>query len=107
MKKYLELCLAMIAGLLVSCTGEGSYGPQGRGGWNHMMGYGGYGGIFMWIILIVIAVVIIYFVINRSKRTGNSKNSTGESPTEILKKRYAKGEITKEEFDRLKREIES
>jgi len=27
-----------------------------------MMGYGGYGGIFMWIILIVIAVVIIYFV---------------------------------------------
>jgi putative membrane protein len=107
MKKYLELCLAMIAGLLVSCTGEGYYGPQGRGGWNHMMGYGGYGGIFMWIILIVIAVVIIYFVINRSKRTGNSKNSTGESPTGILKKRYAKGEITKEEFDRLKREIES
>ena len=72
-----------------------------------MMGYGGYGGIFMWIILIVIAGIIIYFVINQSKTTGNSINLTGESPTEILKKRYAKGEITKEEFDRLKREIES
>lgn len=97
----------MITGLLVSCAGESHYGQQGHGGWNRMMGYGGYGGYFMWIILIVIAVVIIYFVINRSKITGNPKNSTGESPTEILKKRYAKGEITKEEFDGLKREIES
>ncbi|MGM0643411.1 MAG: SHOCT domain-containing protein [Thermodesulfobacteriota bacterium] len=107
MKIYLELFLMMMTGLLVSCAGEGYYGPQGRGGWNHMMGYGGFGGIFMWIILIVIAAVIIYFVINRSKTTGDSENSTGESPTEILKKRYAKGEITKEEFDRVKKEIES
>lgn len=107
MKIYLELFLMVITGLLVSCTGESYYGPQGHGGWNHMMGYGGYGGIFMLIILIVIAVVIIFIVTNRSKTTGNSKNTTGESPTEILKKRYAKGEITKEEFDRLKKEIES
>lgn len=107
MKKYLELYLAMIAGLLMSCTGAGYHGPQGGGGWNHMMGYGGYGGIFMWIILIVIAAGIIYFVVNRSKVTGSSENPTGESPTEILKIRYAKGEITKEEFDRLKREIEN
>lgn len=77
------------------------------GGWDHMMGYGGYGGFFMWIILIVIAAFIIYFVINRSKTTVTSMNSTRESPTEILKKRYARGEITKEEFEKLKREIES
>lgn len=75
------------------------------GGWDHMMG--GYGGMSMWLILIVVVAVVIYFVINQSKTTGNSKNSTGESPTEILKKRYAKGEITKEEFDKLKTEIES
>ncbi|MFO7598145.1 MAG: SHOCT domain-containing protein [Desulfocurvibacter africanus] len=76
-------------------------------GWDHMMGYGGYGGIFMWLILIIVLAVVIYFVINRSKTTGNSIHSTGESPTEILKKRYAKGEISKEEFDKLKKEIES
>ena len=76
------------------------------GGWDHMMGYGGYGGMFMWIILIVIAAVIIYFAINRGKTTGSIINATRESPSDILKKRYAKGEISKEEFDRLKSEIE-
>ena len=39
MKKYLELSLMMIAGLLVSCTREGNYG-MGPG---MMGGYGGYG----------------------------------------------------------------
>ena len=72
-----------------------------------MMGYGGYGGMFMWLILILFAGVVIYVVFNRSKRTGNPTDSTRESPTEILKRRYAKGEITRKEFDRLKKDIES
>jgi putative membrane protein len=76
-------------------------------GWDHMMGYGSYGGMLMWVILIIIAGVIIYFVIERSKKSGNLEGSTRESPMEILKMRYAKGEITKEEFDRIKKEIES
>lgn len=76
-------------------------------GWDHMMGYGGYGGMFMWLIWIVIAAVIIYFVFNLSKRNGKSIDSENESPIEILKRRYAKGEITKDEFDRIKKEIET
>jgi putative membrane protein len=77
------------------------------GGWGHMMGYGGYGGIFMWILIIIIVAVILYFVINRGKTTGILRGSEKESPSEILKKRYAKGEITKEEFDKLKKDIET
>ena len=86
-----------------------SHGPADRpmGGWDHMMGYGHYGGLFMWLILIIIAGVIVSFVLQRGKRTGGgSIKSAEEPPTEILKRRYAKGEITKEEFDRLKKEIE-
>jgi putative membrane protein len=30
-----------------------------------------------------------------------------ETPLDILKKRYAKGDINKEEFDRKKKELES
>jgi putative membrane protein len=77
------------------------------GQWDHMMGQGGYGGLSMWLILIVIAGIILYFVFNQSKRTGNQIDPERKTPMEILKRRYAKGEITKEEFDRMKKEIES
>jgi len=75
------------------------------GGWGHMMGYGWYGGGLMWVILIIVAVVVIYFVLNRSKHGGTLGNPDRESPMDILKKRYAKGEITKEEFDKLKKDM--
>ena len=70
-----------------------------------MMGYGWYGGMFTWIILIIVVVIIIYFVLNRSRNVKPSDDSTKESAVDILKKRYAKGEITKEDFDKLKRDI--
>lgn len=77
------------------------------GGWGHMTGYGGYGGTFMWLILIIIAGVVIYFILERNKQTRRMEDSTRESPLEILKRRYAKGEINREEFERLKKDIES
>ncbi|MDY0220469.1 MAG: SHOCT domain-containing protein [Desulfobacterium sp.] len=78
---------------------------QSMGGWGHMMGYGGYGGMFMWFILIIIVGIIIYFVSSRINKTDDSPGPTHESPMDILKKRYARGEITKEEFERLKRDL--
>ena len=60
----------------------------------------------MWLILIIIAGIIVYFVFNRSKQPGNPHEPKRENPVEILKRRYAKGEITKEEFERIKKDIE-
>ncbi len=90
--------------LLFGCT----HPPMGgsMGGWDHMMGYGGYGGTLMWLILIFFIVVIVYLAVERNKKGGNDVRSKEESPMEVLKKRYAKGEITKEEFDAIKRDIE-
>ena len=80
-------------------------GPNGPGGnWGHMMGYG-YGGGFMWLIVLVLVGVVIYFLLQTSKLKG-SDGSTTETPLDILKKRYAKGEIDKEEFDRKKKDLE-
>lgn len=69
--------------------------------WGHM-NYE-YGGVIMWIILLILIGVVIYFVINRQKLI---KREDEETPLEILKKRYAKGEISKQEFEKMKKDIE-
>ncbi|HEX7534110.1 MAG TPA: SHOCT domain-containing protein [Syntrophales bacterium] len=101
MKKILFISAAVT--LLSSCGGEYPYGPMGGpgGGWGHMMGYG-YGGMLMWIIFIAIFGVLIYFLMQAAKGRGRA----GETPLEILKKRYAKGEIAREEYERMKKDLE-
>lgn len=106
MKRYLILCLILTAGLLVSCTGYDCFGPQGPGGWGPMMHYGfGYGGIFMWILFLVVAGLLIYFIVQGHEPKGPTAKQH-ENPLDILKKRYAKGEITKEEYDGIKKDLE-
>ena len=70
-----------------------------------MMGYG-YGGAFMWLIVLVLVGVVIYYLLQISRSKG-SDGSIIETPLDILKKRYAKGEIDKEEFDRKKKDLEA
>jgi putative membrane protein len=67
---------------------------------------GGYGGGFMWLIVLALVGVGIYFLLQVTKRKG-SDDSTIVTALDILKKRYAKGEIDKEEFDRRKKDLES
>ena len=106
MKIVLELSLMMITGLLVSCAGDGYYGPRGPGGWGHMMHYGfGYGGMFMWIIFLIVIGLLIYFFVQLQKTKGQTPTQN-ESHLDILKKRYAKGEIAKEEYERMKKDLE-
>jgi putative membrane protein len=73
----------------------------------HMMDWGhmnyGFGGVIMWIILILIIGVIAYFIIKGQK---SMPKDDEETPLEILKKRYAKGEISKKEFEKMKKDIE-
>jgi putative membrane protein len=73
------------------------YGPYGQ--WGMM---GPYGGIFMWILFLVILALVVYLVVRWSKPSGAG---TGETPLDILKKRYAKGEITKDEFEQKKKDL--
>ncbi len=75
---------------------------------NSMMGYGyGYGWfgmIFMmlwWVLIIVGIALFIKWLAEQSRATSNNE----KSPLEILKERYAKGEINKEEFEAKKKDL--
>jgi putative membrane protein len=55
--------------------------------------------------LIVIGL-LIYFIVNATK-TKSQIPPQSENALDILKKRYAKGEIGKEDFGRMKKDLES
>jgi putative membrane protein len=106
MIKIHKLFLAMIIGLLVSCTGQGYYGPMGPGRWP-MMHYGfGYGGMFMWIIFLLVIGLLVYVIVQSQKTKGQTPTQN-EDPLDVLKRRYAKGEISKEEYEKMKKDLEN
>jgi putative membrane protein len=73
--------------------------------WGHeMMGWGGgFFMIFFWVAIIVgIALLMKWLAASSGKAPGTSAK---ESPMEILKRRYAAGEIGKEEFEEKKKDL--
>jgi putative membrane protein len=60
---------------------------------------------FLFFLLIILAVVSLAQPAGRGPAKGAMPSS--ESPMEILKRRYAQGEITKEQYEDMKREISS
>jgi len=76
--------------------------PQGRWPWHYGMIGGGWG-IFIWgIIILIILGGIVLLVRYIIPQTGSRSS---EDSLEILKKRYAKGEIEKEEFEAKRKDL--
>ena len=67
-------------------------------------GMGWFGGIFMMLIPMALFGLIIYWAVRLAIRDSH-KRGTSSDALEILKSRYARSEITAEEFKRLKEEI--
>lgn len=76
---------------------------HGTEGWGMSWGMGFGGGLFMILIWILIILGIAYLI--KLFVGGTKKEEKTESPLDILKKRYAKGEINKEEFEEKKKDI--
>lgn len=73
-------------------------------GWGHMNW--GWGGGLMMLVWVALIVAVIYWLIRAANRNSNQPPSPPESALDILKKRYARGEISKEEFEERKRVIQ-
>jgi putative membrane protein len=103
MLKRISSIFKILPPLSISACAQAPNSPMGNGG--HMMGYG-YGGGLMWLIVLVLVGVGIYFLLQVSKSKGSDVSNI-ETPSDILKQRYAKGEIDKEEFERKKNDLKS
>ena len=67
-----------------------------------MMVWGLLSFLFGLLVLFLFVLAVAYAV----KRVWGGGPSGAESALDLLKKRYARGEISQEEFERIKREIE-
>ncbi len=80
-----------------------------------MMGFGGFGLLFMLLFFILVigaAVALVSLLFPRPANPANhnqirtsQSSATNNSALEILKQRYARGELTREEFDAMKEDI--
>lgn len=82
---------------------------------NGYQGYPGYGmmgnfswlGLFVCLLVFVLVVLgIVYIVRGLLNRNHTSfKTNSNSRSLEILNERFAKGEISKEEYDRIKKDL--
>ncbi len=77
-----------------------------------MGGYGmtgGFGGgifmIFFWVLMIIGIVVFVKWISTSSG--ANGQRGSDNKPLDILKERYARGEIDEQEFQKRKRDLTS
>ena len=66
-----------------------------------MVSYGIYGAGILGLVLIIVGAVV-----PGNKRESTSTREVEDDALDILEKRYAKGEISKDEFDKMKKDLE-
>ncbi|MDI6600599.1 MAG: SHOCT domain-containing protein [Thermoanaerobacteraceae bacterium] len=71
------------------------------GGWGTNGFIWGLVSLIMQVVIVVAVIYLVIYLINNSSKRQHKRND----PLEILKERYARGEISNEEFEEKKRKL--
>lgn len=75
-------------------------------GWGMGMGLGCFLVLVFWVLVILGFIYLIKMILGgKGEQGGESKVIGPDKPLEIIKIRYAKGEITREEFEKMKEDL--
>ena len=80
----------------------GNMGDWSGWGWGGM-GFGPIGMVLFWILLIAAIVVLVKV----ASGSGGTERRQAGTALDILKERYARGEITKEQFDEMRHNLKA
>lgn len=107
---FLTCKIALLAALGVPSLAWAQQSPQYPG--PHMWNWGWHGWFFgpiMMIVFIAVAVVVVVLLVRWLGGIGHGSTPhtpTGKTPLNILKERFARGEIDKEEFEERRRVLD-
>ncbi len=103
----IAIAVIVVVILLLGLLGGGAMMGPG------MMGYGYGYGWWMWIAmaifwgLILVGIALVLFWLLRQARPIETGPAPGAPrPIDILRERYARGEITREQFEQMRRDLE-
>lgn len=78
-------------------------GDWGGWGWGWGMGFGWIFMILFWALVILGIVALAKWVFS----AGSSSSGSGGRALDVLKERYARGEINREQYEQMRRDLES
>tara|TARA_B100000745_G_C20114333_1_gene381430 strand:+ start:691 stop:1233 length:543 start_codon:yes stop_codon:yes gene_type:complete len=96
-----SMMMGRMMGMGTFGSGINSFNKNSMTGYE-MSGFGG--GIFMilfWVLVVVGIIVLVRYTVNNTIKSESSNNGL-----DILKERYAKGEIDKDEFEVKKKDLQ-
>ncbi len=79
--------------------------PDGWGGGMHPMWWGAWGFGMMFMMILFWALLIVGLIVGIRWLLGQGKEPRSDTAMGILRQRYARGEIDKDEFEAKKRDL--
>ena len=106
----LGISIALIAGTIWFLFNHHNSLGLGSGRWvmpHHMTGGGmGIVMILFWVAIIAAIAMVVSGIASGRRNPGGPGNAKSSDPLEILKGRYARGEIDKTQYQSMKRELQ-